>query len=161
MPVIKDPLNLIGRETVRYNLMQKQTQLISAPSPPSHSHLKLGHQKAHFGDTDENPNPPLVCPIFPALTSLTQFLTSVPWWAFGKVSSSSSRTASSSQQPRFISVTSMSATPPEPARISHGVELPIPLCILCKQEHTHTALTNRRTSPASTNKGSYRSGGAA
>lgn len=71
-----------------------------------------------------------------ALTSLTQLLMSVLWWAFGKVSSSSSWTLSVSQQPLFISVTRMSATPPEPARISHGVELPMPLYILCKKGHS-------------------------
>lgn len=69
-----------------------------------------------------------------ALTSLTQLLMSVLWWAFGKVSSSSSWTLSVSQQPLFISVTRMSATPPEPARISHGVELPMPLCIRCRKD---------------------------
>lgn len=67
------------------------------------------------------------------LTSLTQLLMSVLWWAFGKVSSSSSWTLSVSQQPLSISVTRMSATPPEPARISHGVELPMPLYILCRE----------------------------
>lgn len=67
-----------------------------------------------------------------ALTSLTQLLMSVLWWAFGKVSNSSSWTLSASQQPLFISVTRMSATPPEPARISHGVEFPMPLYIRCK-----------------------------
>lgn len=76
-----------------------------------------------------------VCPlgVHVALTSLTQLLMSVLWWALGKVSNSSSWTLSASQQPLFISVTRMSATPPEPARISQGVEFPMPLYILCKR----------------------------
>lgn len=80
-----------------------------------------------------------------ALTSLTQLLMSVLWWAFGKVSSSSSWTLSVSQEPRFISVTRMSATPPEPARISHGVELPMPLHILCRKGHSVQMWTNWHT----------------
>lgn len=131
---------------------------------PSSSFISLIRSShTHFQDKDENPtlasltlfpsvphfsgnvNVMCICAclhaVHIALTSLTQLLMSVLWWAFGKVSSSSSWTLSISQQPLFISVTRMSATPPEPARISHGVELPMPLYIRCRRGHN--VLTRR------------------
>lgn len=64
-----------------------------------------------------------------SLTSLIQADMSAVSKPVLKVSSSNSSTVSVSQNPLFISVTRMSATPPEPAKISQGVEFRIPLYI--------------------------------
>lgn len=143
--------------------LEKVCSIIGIFPPSFISLIRSPH--TNVDDKDENPTLASlkslpVCPIFLAtfksydlhicvcgclhavhstLTSLTQLLMSVLWWAFGKVSSSSSWTLSVSQQPLFISVTRMSATPPDPARMSHGVELPMPLCILCREgRHVQT-----------------------
>lgn len=64
-----------------------------------------------------------------ALTSLIQDAIAA-LCPLGNVSVRSSWTMAVSQLAWFISVTKMSATPPEPARINHGVEFWIVLYIL-------------------------------
>ncbi len=68
-----------------------------------------------------------------SFTSFTQEGISVPCRPLVKVFINSSWTISASQHPLSIRVTKISATPPEPAKISQGIEFWIFLYIFCKK----------------------------